>query len=113
MIGGTVKMMLYVGQKHGVWERAGLGSAGLAREIQVLLTQYPPKKGYRPLLVQERTTGNYLFSIPLVDDNNLTETFSGTGAGSANPRRYATLKKFNTTMQELKKRKEFQTTPIK
>jgi hypothetical protein len=110
LIGGKVKMMLYVGKRKDVWERAGLGSAGLAREMQVLLTQYSPKKGYTPLLVQQRNTGNYLFSVPQVDDDNLTEAFSGVGTG--NPHRYATLKKLKTTMLELKQQKEIQGIPV-
>ena len=103
MINDTVKMMLYVGTKGGAWRRAGLGSAGLARELQCLMTQYSPEKGYTPLLVQQRNTGSYFFNIPQVDAYNLTEAFSG--PAHADPRRYAALKELKTTITELQKRK--------
>jgi hypothetical protein len=110
-IGGTVKMMLYVGKRNGIWERAGLGSAGLAREMQNLVVQYSPTKGYTPILVQQRNTGSYLFSIPQINAYNLTEAYSGSAA--ANPRRYTTLKKLSTTILELQKRKEIQPYPLR
>jgi len=105
-IGGTVKMMLYVGKRNGTWERAGLGSAGLAREMQNLAVRYSPTQGYTPILVQQRNTGSYLFSVPQINAYNLTEAYSGSAA--ADPRRYATLKSLSTTVPELRKRKEIQ-----
>jgi hypothetical protein len=103
IIDSTIKMMMYVGKKDGKWMRAGLGSAGLARHMQEITTQWSPSKGYTPMVVQQYDIGFYLYSIPQVDAYNLTETGSvitKNGLGKSG----AFLKTLNATILNLRGR---------
>lgn len=73
IIKDSIKMILYVGKRNGVWERAGIGSANLGREMQKITDKWNPGDGYYPCLIVQNTIGNYLFTIPQVNNHNLTE----------------------------------------
>lgn len=103
MIDNTVKMVMYVGKKDSVWMRAGLGSAGLAKHLQDITTRWSPTKGYTPILIHQFDIGAYLFSIPQVDNFNLTETgFSvpKPGLNKSSPQ----LKTLSNTIKDLRSR---------
>jgi hypothetical protein len=74
VIDNEIKMMLYVGKKNGEWMRAGMGSAGLSRQLQEITTKWSSSDGYTPMLVQQYDVGAYYFNIPQVNNFNLTET---------------------------------------
>lgn len=105
IIAGKIKMMLYVAWRDGAWQRIGLGSAGLAREMQALLTSTSLKKGSAPILIMQMDIGNYLFSIPEIDPYNLTEAFTDFNSLPAD--RYGLLKKAPSTILQLQKRAVF------
>jgi hypothetical protein len=101
IIDGKIKLMLYVGNKNGRWMRAGLGSAGLARQIQEITRQWPLKDGFTPLIVHQQDVGVYFFSIPQIDNANLTETGSITPSGTSLNKRLTQLKPLRTTIDHL------------
>ena len=76
VIDEKIKMMLYVGKKDGKWMRAGLGSAGLSRQMQEITSQWSSSAGFTPMIVQQQNVGAYFYNIPQVDNYNLTETAS-------------------------------------
>jgi hypothetical protein len=103
MIDNTVKMVMYVGKKDSVWMRAGLGSADLARHLQEITTRWSPVKGYTPILIHQFDIGMYLFSIPQIDNFNLTETdFSVPKPGLKKSSQQ--LKTLSTTINDLRSR---------
>ncbi|MBN1760165.1 MAG: hypothetical protein JW863_17695 [Chitinispirillaceae bacterium] len=102
-IGGNIRVMLYVGKKNGVWMRAGIGSAGLAGQLQEITSLWPGEDGYAPVIVQQPTIGVYMFSIPQIAPFNLTET--GTvPAGSSLGKRLVNLNTLGATIENLRGR---------
>jgi hypothetical protein len=103
VIDGTIKVMLYVGKKDGVWMRAGFGSAGLARQIQAITSQWSPSEGFTPIIVQQQNIGAYFYSIPQVNNSNLTETTAIIPKTGLN-KRTSQLKPLTTTISSLRSR---------
>ena len=103
IINDRIKLLLYVGKRNGRWMRAGIGSAGLADNLQEITSRWSAAAGYTPLLVQQSTIGVYLFSIPQVDTHNLTETDAViTGAGLG--KKTARLSSLDETINNLRAR---------
>ena len=103
IIDKKIKMMLYVGKKDGNWMRAGLGSAGLSKQMQEITSQWSSSAGFTPMIVQQQNVGAYFYSIPQVDDYNLTETASvltRTGLGKSSLR----LKTLRAAINDLRSR---------
>ena len=98
-----IRLILYVGKENGQWMRAGIGSAGLAVNLQEITAHWNSVDGYTPVLVQQPSIGVYLFSIPQIDAYNLTETDAVPVGGNLGKKK-AGLSPLGTTIANLRGR---------
>jgi hypothetical protein len=99
VLSGRIKLILYVGLKDSVWTKVGLGSAGLACELQRLQARWPSDRS-PAILVRQNQLGRYLFSLPQIDEYNLTEI----GPSGRLAKGYATLTTLATCIKSLQTR---------
>jgi hypothetical protein len=72
MIRDEVKAILIVDYLDGAWRAVSLGQAPLARELNSIRRQWPKESGYSPSLVVNFQSAGYFFTVPQVNDHNLT-----------------------------------------
>jgi hypothetical protein len=101
------KAMLVVDREGGTWKAVSLGYAGLGHELNELLAQWPESKGFHPQLVAVFQAKQFYFTVPEIDDLNLTKITLPQGgfSGSARPAQsgnYGKLTELSRSLQELK-----------
>jgi hypothetical protein len=69
---GETKALLAVDHMSDGWKAVSLGYAPLAREWTLVARQWPASKGYHPRLVTVFQAKQHYFTVPEVDDRNLT-----------------------------------------
>ncbi|HOO90198.1 MAG TPA: hypothetical protein PLA74_05180 [Syntrophales bacterium] len=74
MIGDETKCLLGVSMKEGPWEAMMFGRATVAQRIGLVRNVWPLSEGYDPLFFTRYPTNLY-FSVPQVDEYNLTRLF--------------------------------------
>jgi hypothetical protein len=108
MAGEETKAILVVDRMAGGWEAVSLGYAPLARELNQIAKQWPSAAGYHPRLIAVFPASRYYFTVPEVDDRNLTpilmpgqadERASPAGADQS---RYSTLAPLSQAAAQLK-----------
>ena len=72
MVDNDMRAILTVSRLNGVWKAVAMGQTSLARELGVVVRQWPRFKGYEPLLVMVFQAKSYFFTVPEKDDYNLT-----------------------------------------
>jgi hypothetical protein len=71
-VNGETKALLAVDRMSDGWKAVSLGYAPLAREWNQVTRQWPASKGYHPRLVTVFQAKQHYFTVPEVDDRNLT-----------------------------------------
>jgi len=71
-INDATKSILIVEKFNSEWKTVGLGYASLAKELSIILKQWPRSDGFNPLLIVVFQAQEYLFTIPAIDEYNLT-----------------------------------------
>ncbi len=99
ILSGKMKLMLYVDKMNGSWKKVGLGSAGLATELDDFCKQWIDNGKNEVILAQQQNLGVYLFHVPQLGPNNLTVSQS---EKRNDPNRYKHLNSLSTTIQVLK-----------
>jgi hypothetical protein len=72
LVGDDTRAILVVDQMAGEWKAVAVGYAPLARELHQIRKQWPASAGYHPRLVAAFSANRYYFTVPEVDDHNLT-----------------------------------------
>jgi hypothetical protein len=104
LLDGESKAMLVVDQDGGTWKAVSLGYAGLGHELNKLLAQWPPSQGFHPQLVAVFQAKQFYFTVPEVDNLNLT-AISLPQAGlstSASLNNYGNLTVLSRSLTELR-----------
>jgi hypothetical protein len=76
ILDGQIKSLLTVYNRpsDSVWAAAGIGTHGaLVKELSLIRKQWPTKKGYSQYILEFPTIGKVYFTIPQVDEYNMTE----------------------------------------
>ena len=71
-INNETKSILIVEKLNDEWKTVGLGYSSLAKELDIILKQWPRSDGFNPLLIVVFQAQEYLFTIPEIDGYNLT-----------------------------------------
>jgi len=100
------KAMLVVDGDGGTWRAVSLGYAGLGHELNEVLAQWPESKGFHPQLIAVFQAKQFYFTVPEIDDFNLTQITVPQGGFSksatpAQPKNYAELNMVSKSLQEL------------
>ena len=90
-VGEEVKAMLVVDRMEDGWRAVSFGYAPLAREWNVIAKQWPAAKGFHPRLAVVFQAQQYWFTVPEVDDRNLTPVATPGGYGPKAKGGYAAL----------------------
>ena len=108
LVGEDAKAILVVDRMAGGWEAVSLGYAPLALELNQVAKQWPAATGYHPRLVAAFSANRYYFTVPEVDDHNLTPIVMpgqaderGSPPGT-NQTRYGNLTPLSQTTAQLK-----------
>ena len=72
MLKGEARAMLVVAWHENAWRAVSFGYAHLGREWNQVLKQWPLAKGFHPRLVAVCQAKEHYFTVPEVDDRNLT-----------------------------------------
>ena len=105
------KAMLVVDRDDGTWKAVSFGYAGLSHELNELLAQWPDSKGFHPQLIAVFPAMRFYFTVPEVDDFNLTQIRLAPGGFSrptppaiaeAQPQDYGTLSVVSKSLDELR-----------
>ena len=72
MLNDENRAILVVDLMDNNWEVVSLGYANLARELGKVTQQWNTQKNYNPLLIAVFQANEYLFTVPEIDDQNLT-----------------------------------------
>ena len=73
MIGDESKCLLGVDKIDDNWEAVSIGAALLAQRVDLARRVWPILEGYDPLFSVSLAISTYFFSIPQVDEYNLTQ----------------------------------------
>ena len=108
LLGDETKAVLVVDRMAGGWEAVSFGYAPLAQELSQIAKQWPSTAGYHPRLVAVFPASRYYFTVPEVDDRNLTPIVMpgqagepGSLPGTDKPR-YSTLAPLSQAVTQLK-----------
>lgn len=99
---GETKAMLVVDRMPDGWRAVSFGYAPLAREWNVIARQWPTAKGFHPRLVVVFQASQYCFTVPELDDQNLTPVASATASGLKPPPGYTALGALSDTVKTLR-----------
>lgn len=72
MLGGEARAMLVVDRQDAKWQAVSLGYGSLAHELNNICSAWPESKGFHPKLVAMFQAKQFYFTVPEVDDINLT-----------------------------------------
>ena len=73
MIADESKCLLGVGKMDDNWEAVSIGNAWLAQSVALARQVWPISEGYDPLFCVKQSISTYFFTIPQVDEYNLTQ----------------------------------------
>jgi len=106
------KAMLVVDRDDATWKAVSFGYGELGHELNELLAQWPDSKGFHPQLIAVFQAKQFYFTVPEVDDFNLTQIklpqggFSRptaqAGAAQSQSQNYSTLSAVSKSLAELK-----------
>jgi hypothetical protein len=106
------KAMLVVDRDGGTWKAVSFGYAGLGHELNELSAQWPDSKGFHPELIAVFAAKQFYFTVPEVDDFNLTQIRLTPGgfskptvpavAAAVQPQDYGTLSQVSKSLDALK-----------
>jgi hypothetical protein len=108
LVGQDAKAILVVDQMAGEWKAVSIGYAPLARELDQITKQWPAGAGYHPRLVAAFSANRYYFTVPEVDDHNLSpilmpgQADESDGTRGLNQARYTTLTPLARSKAQLK-----------
>ena len=106
LIESDSKAMLVVDRDGDSWKAVSFGYAALGHELNHLLQQWPVAKGFRAQLIAVFQAKQFYFTVPEIDDLNLTPITlaQGGSSNSAVPagNHYAQLGRVAETLQELR-----------
>jgi hypothetical protein len=72
MLGTVARAMLVVDREAGRWKAVSLGYGSLAHELNSIWKQWPESQGFHPKLIAVFQAKRFYFTVPEVDDLNLT-----------------------------------------
>jgi hypothetical protein len=112
LLEGESKAMLIVDRDGESWKAVSLGYAGLGHELNEVLARWPESKGFHPQLIAVFQAKRFYFTVPEVDDFNLTEIRLPQGGfpkstapaptAQVRPESYGTLSRLSKSLEELK-----------
>ena len=108
LVGQDAKAILVVDRMAGEWKAVSFGYAPLAQELNQIAKQWPASAGYHPKLVAAFSANRYYFTVPEVNDRNLTpiimpgQAGEGGSPSGTNQTRYSTLTPLSQTKAQLK-----------
>jgi hypothetical protein len=97
LVGDDTRAILVVDRMDDEWRAVALGYVPLARELHQIIKQWPASAGYHPRLVAAFSANRLYFTVPEVDDHNLSpivmpgQAAEAGGAALTNQPRYSTL----------------------
>jgi hypothetical protein len=85
ILNGQIRSILTVYKKKtdSTWVASGIGNEILARELYLIRKQWPTEKGFYPYILEFPTIGKVYFSIPQVDEYNMTQVIINNNIKSA------------------------------
>ena len=107
LVGDDTRAILVVDQMADGWRAVAIGYAPLARELHRITKQWPASAGYHPRLVAAFSANRLYFTVPEVDDHNLSPIImpgqaAEAGAAGANQPRYSILTPLSQSTAQLK-----------
>ncbi len=72
LLNNKIKSLLVVDTLNGKWAAVSLGYTNLAKELAKIRQQWPESKGFTPKIIIVFQANKYLFTIPEIDEYNLT-----------------------------------------
>ncbi len=83
--GDSARAVLIVDKVGAEWKAVSLGYPRLATELKAIQNQWPDTKGFHARLVLARQPNRIFFTLPEIDDVNLTEITLVAPSGIAGP----------------------------
>jgi hypothetical protein len=112
LLEGESKAMLVVDRDGENWKAVSFGYAGLGHELNEVLARWPESKGFHPQLIAVFQAKRFYFTVPEVNDFNLTEIRLPQGGfpkstapaptAQVRPESYSTLSRLSKSLEELK-----------
>jgi len=108
LVGDDTRAILVVDRMADGWKAVAIGYAPLALELHRITKQWPASAGYHPRLVAAFPANRYYFTVPEVDDHNLSPIImpgqidDEGGTPGMNQTRYATLTPLSRSKPRLK-----------
>ena len=108
LVGDDTRAILVVDQMADGWRAVAIGYAPLARELHRITKQWPASAGYHPRLVAAFSANRLYFTVPEVDDHNLSpilmpgQAAEGVSPAGANVPAYSTLTPLSESTAQLK-----------
>jgi hypothetical protein len=114
LLAGEGKAMLVVDWHQNAWKAVSLGYAHLGSEWNQVSKQWPLAKGFHPQLVAVLRANEHYFTVPEVDDRNLTRIIAPwdklgppnapSVTATESPDRYSRLGSLASELESLKSR---------
>jgi hypothetical protein len=108
LVGDDMRAILVVDRMAGEWRAVAIGYAPLAQELHQIGKQWPASAGYHPRLVAAFSANRYYFTVPEVDDHNLSpiimpgQAVVAGGPSGIHQARYAALTPLSQSRAQLK-----------
>jgi hypothetical protein len=108
LVGDDTRAILVVDRMADGWKAVAIGYAPLALELHRITKQWPASAGYHPRLVAAFSANRLYFTVPEVDDHNLSpiimpgQTAESVSPAGANPPRYSILTPLSQSTAQLK-----------
>jgi hypothetical protein len=108
LVGDDTRAILVVDRMADGWRAVAIGYAPLARELHLITKQWPASAGYHPRLVAAFSANRLYFTVPEVDDQNLSpiimpgQAAEGVSPAGTNPPRYSILAPLSQSTAQLK-----------
>ena len=108
LVGDDTRAILVVDRMADGWRAVAIGYAPLARELHRITKQWPASAGYHPRLVAAFSANRLFFTVPEVDDHNLSpilmpgQAAEGVSPDGTNPTRYSTLTPLSQSTAQIK-----------
>lgn len=108
LVGDDTRAILVVDQMADGWRAVAIGYAPLAQEVHKITKQWPASAGYHPRLVAAFSAKRLYFTVPEVDDHNLSPILmpgqgaDGVSQAGTNQPRYSILTPLSESTAQLK-----------
>jgi hypothetical protein len=106
-VGDDTRAVLVVDHMEDGWRAVAIGYAPLARELHLIRKQWSASAGYHPRLVAAFAANRLYFTVPEVDDHNLSpvimpgQAAEPGGAAATKAPRYSTLSPLSQSAAQL------------